>query len=230
MKSKKHLISQVIQKRRRGFSIGDISKTMRLSKSTVSIWCKNVVMNTSARKNIHDNWIIRTKNGRVKGTESNKQKKLLRIQNEYSVAKDMIGTISHRDVLMVCMALYWAEGSKKETGTGFNFINSDQHMIFLIYRWLTRTMNISKEVIRLNLAINQQHRNRETEILKFWSNLLDFPLDNFTKTTFIKTPYRRTYTNHSSYFGMIRIRVLKSAWLRRRILGMIHTYNKNLPA
>lgn len=134
------------------------------------------------------------------------------------------GNINERDLLILGIGLYWAEGSKKETGSGFNFINSDPQMIKIVYDWLLQIMDIPKNQIIINLVINISHKEREGEILNFWSNLLNFKLVDFGNTIFIKAPHRRRYNNHSNYFGMIRIKVKSSSWLRRRILGMIKVF------
>jgi hypothetical protein len=142
----------------------------------------------------------------------------------------MIGVLSQRDLLITGMALYWAEGSKKETGSGFSFINSDPIMIKSMYKWLIDIMHIKENELIINLAINISHKKREIEILKFWLNLLDYKLEDFGNTNFIKTKHLRLYNNHSNYFGMLRIKVKSSAWLRRRILGMIKVFNENMLA
>ena len=57
--------------------------------------------------------------------------------------------------------------------------NSDLTMIKLMYKWLIVEMNIKKIDMIMNLAINVSHKNRENEILKYWSNLLDYKLEDF---------------------------------------------------
>lgn len=227
MNSKKHLLDKVIKDRKSGMTFGEISRKYEISKSTVSLWCKDLKLNNEVKKLIKDNWLKNTKNARIKGSLTNKKKRTDSIEKEYFKAKEMIGRISERDLMIMGVGLYWAEGSKKETGSGFSFINSDQIMIKLIYEWLFKIMNIRKEQLTINLAINMVHKGREQEILKFWSNLLDFPVGDFGNTTFIKTNLLRRYDNHSNYYGMLRIKVKSSSWLRRRILGMIKVFNEN---
>jgi len=91
-------------------------------------------------------------------------------------------------------------------------------------------MHIGKSQLIINLAINISHKERETEILKFWSNLLDYDLKDFRNTIFIRTAHKKSYANHLNYYGMLRIKVKSSAWLRRRILGMIRVVNEKMSA
>ena len=229
MNSKRYLSVKVIADRRLGMSLGDLSRKYKISKSTASIWCADMKLSVKAKSLIRENWFKNTISARYRGNLKNKQKRIDRIEMENKIAKQEIGILTNRDLLIMGVALYWAEGSKKETGSGFSFINSDHLMIKKVYVWLLNSMNISKDQLIINLAINVIHKERELKILKFWSNLLDFPVEDFGNTTFIKTPHLRVYSNHDNYFGMLRIKVRSSAWLRRRILGMIKVFKEELP-
>ena len=229
MNTKKHIFSKVVSDRKSGLSLGEISRKHKLAKSTVSLWCKNIKLSKEAERLIKENWLRNTSSARAKGTITNKQKRIERIRNEYDRAREIIGYVTRRDLFIVGVALYWAEGSKKETGSGFSFINSDPKMVHLIFKWLVDIMDVKKDELIINLAINISHKEREEVILKYWSNLLDYNLNDFGNTTFIKTAHLRSYNNHIEYFGMIRIKVKSSAWLRRRVLGMIKVINEQLP-
>ncbi len=227
--AKIHILSKVIEERRLGVSLSDLSKKYKVAKSTVSLWCKDVQISEEAKGIIKGKWLKDTTEARNKGTQANRDKRIKSIQGEYIKAKEIIGQISDRDLLIMGIGLYWAEGSKKETGSGFSFINSDHLMVLLIYKWLMGIMKIRKDELIINLSINASHKERELEILKFWSKLLDFPLGNFGNTTFIKVPHLKQYNNHTDYFGMLRIKVRSSAWLRRRVLGMIKVFTEQTP-
>lgn len=211
-------------------SLAEIAKKYSISKSTVSLWCKNLKLSKAAEKLIQENWLRKTTSARAKGALKNKQKRIDSIEREYISAKEIIGNLSSRDLLIMGLGLYWAEGSKKETGAGFSFINSDFLMVKLMHDWLIKIMNIKQEQLTINLAINISHKEREGEILKFWSNLLDFNIEDFGNTTFIKTAHLRIYNNHANYFGMLRIKVKSSSWLRRRIVGMIKVFGEKMSA
>lgn len=212
----------VIKKRMSGKSLLYLSKKFNISKSTASLWCRNVALSTKALKLIKQRWIESTKLNRQRGVYINKFNKFQRIKNEQKISKQIIKKISNRDLLIIGVSLYWAEGSKKETGAGFSFINSDPDMVKIMYKWLVDLMYIKKEELIINVAINIIHKNRINKVLNFWSKMLDLPVSSFGKTIFIKTPLKRVYANHNSYYGMLRIKVKKSSWLRRRIIGMIN--------
>jgi hypothetical protein len=224
MSTKVYLYDKVINERRTGVSLLNLSKKYNLSKSTVSLWCKDIKISEAAKRRINNDWIESNKISRNKAITINKNRRKESIRKEYEKAKEIIGDINNRDLLILGMGLYWAEGSKKEDGGGFIFINSDPLMIRIMCKWLFEIIGVKKTDLTINLAINISHQNREKDILNFWSNLLDFEIEDFGSTTFIKTSYKRKYSNHDNYFGMLRIKVKASSWLRRRILGMIKTF------
>ncbi len=227
MISKNHKKDDVIRDRKLGMSLNDLSKKYILAKSTVSLWCRNVKLSSKTIELMRQQWFDKTRESRIKGTEIIKRKKLTRIKEENIEAVKILGKLTQRDLFVIGVGLYWAEGSKKEDGSGFSFINSDPYMVKLMISWLNQAMGIDKSQLIIHLVINAIHKGREGKILKFWSNLLDFKLGDFGNTTFIKTPYKRTYSNDKDYYGMVRIKVRSSSWLRRRILGMIKVFSEN---
>jgi len=221
MYSKRHLYNQVSALRKYGLNLSEIASRFHLAKSTVSMWCKEIKLSETQKKIIKDNWLLSTIHARLKGSKSNRDKKIRRVEEEERIARQMISNLSQRDTLIAGISLYWAEGSKKDTGEGFNFINSDPNMIKFMFSWLKIQMKVPIEKIRINVCINISHNKRIDEILSFWSNLLHFPIEKFSNTIYIRVPHKKVYENEKSYYGMIRIKVFGSSWLRRRINGMI---------
>ena len=228
MSSKKHLLEKVISDRKLGMSLGDISRKYSISKSTVSLWCKDMKLSKKIKDLIFKEWLRKTNDSRSRGTLKIKQKRIDSLERERVYAKEMVGNITDRDLMVMGIGLYWAEGSKKETGAGFSFINSDPIMVKMMYKWLSQVVKVKREQLIINLVINISHKQREAHILKFWSNLLDFPMKDFGNTTFIKVKNLKVYNNHSDYYGMLRVKVRSSSWLRRRILGMIGVFKDTL--
>lgn len=122
---------------------------------------------------------------------------------------------------MIGLALYWAEGSKADSSSGFIFVNSDPIMIKLMFLWLTKIMNVNKSDIYGQISINSIHKNREDQVLIFWSNLLDLPKSQFNRTYFMKVVQKKVYKNHDHYYGVFRLGVRKSSYIKYLVLEMI---------
>jgi hypothetical protein len=225
--SKFDLKPEAFYLRKKGISYGEIAKRLCLSKSTISLWCSDILLTEKQEKNLKNKIIRSGMNGRLLGAQKNKNKKLLEIREAEIWAKEKIGKISTKELLIANVALYWAEGSKK-SNTGFIFVNSDPDMILFIYNWLMVDMNISKEDFSPRVSINISHKDRVMNILKYWSNLLDLPVSSFGNPYFINTTQKKRYQNHDSYYGVLRLRLKKSTNFRYKILALIGQLKSNL--
>ena len=89
--------------------------------------------------------------GRIIGANANKRKKEERIDFYNKSAKKDVGIISRRELFMVGVALYWAEGSKTDK---FSFSNSDPDMILfcvcgLRWLWALKRRNLCQEFLSM---------------------------------------------------------------------------------
>src|SRR6185436_5700534 len=111
---------------------------------------------------------------------------------------------------------------KSELNThGFLFVNSDPVMIKFVYLWLTKYLKIQKGLIRPNISINEMHKPRIKKVLKFWAKLLGLPASQFGNPHYVKTVQKKVYENYNSYYGILRLKVRRSAQLRYKVLSLI---------
>ncbi|PIQ91979.1 MAG: hypothetical protein COV70_01600 [Parcubacteria group bacterium CG11_big_fil_rev_8_21_14_0_20_39_22] len=216
----------------KGKSLAYIAKFLLVSKSSVSIWCRDVVLTEVQQKVLADKGADGRYKGRMLGAEMNREKKRKNISESKRWAKEVFYKFSERDMLIAGISLYWAEGSKTETTSGFLFVNSDPAMIKFMHDWLIDVMGIEKERIKPRLAINEIHEPRIGQVLKFWSDLLGVPIGKFKKPWYIKTKQKKIYSNYDSYFGVLRLGVEKSGKLKYKMLSLIEIIRdyKKLPA
>lgn len=157
--------------------------------------------------------------GRLIGAEINRNKKINAQESVYKEAVENLKNISKNDLLLIGVALFWAEGNK--TGSKFIFSNSDPQMLQLIIRWLTLCFSANKEDIFISIQINHVHVKRKREILKYWSNTLLIDKNNIRGPYFIKIKNKKIYDNAKKYYGVVKIQVKKSSLLQYQILGYI---------
>lgn len=210
---------KAISLRKRGESVKDIAIKLSLSKSTVSIWCRDIVLTAKQYKNLKNKMVKAGHAGRIKGANVNKQKRIDAVSEGLISGKKRVGEFASRDLLIAGIALYWAEGSKKDNK--FAFSNSDPRMIILMCRWLEEFFSLKKEDLMPRIFINESHKYRLDKVLTFWSSLLKLPSVQFGKPTLLKINSRKVYSNKDSYFGVLSLRVRKSSQLKYDILGMI---------
>ena len=219
--SKFELKSEAYRLRTNFFSIGKIAHTLNLSKSTVSLWCSEMKLPIRIQNKLEKEMILAGHLGRLKGAETNRDKKISSILEAKKWAEKQLGSLSSRELFIACIALYWAEGSKTESTTGFVFINSDPKMIFFVYKWLLGSKLVYKEDIKPRLSINIIHKPRIKKVLNFWSNLLELPVTQFGNVFYVKTSSKKVYSNHDDYYGVLRLGLRRSTNLKYRILALI---------
>jgi predicted transcriptional regulator len=211
--------------RRKGMSIKDISKTLHVSRSSVSVWCSNILLTKKQEESLREKMISAGHKGRLLGAEKQKKKREEIIQKYKEEGLKNIQDIDSRDLLMIGIGLYLGEGNK--TGNKFQFTNSNPDIICIMLLWLTKIFKIKKSHIVLNVLINGIHVKRELRVRRFWSQITNIPEKQFNKTIFIKSKNKKMYENFSNHFGTLVIRVRKSSLLQYKILGLCHASIKN---
>ena len=214
--------------RRSGNSILTIARKLSVSKSTVSLWCREIALNDTQIKNLKENQKSASLKGRLIGAEVNKKKRLEAITSSYYYGHKTIGIISSRERTLIATALYWSEGSKSESTTGFQFINSDPDMIILMKNFLVSDMGVLQDDIVCAIQINEIHKDRIKKVLIFWKNLLDLNDEQIRKPYFVKTKVAKVYENHDTYYGVCRLIVRKSTMLKYKMLGLIKAIKNDI--
>lgn len=212
--------NKAIKLRTEGKSLGEISNFLKISKSTASRWCKNIIISEKIKSNLEEKRKEQSKKALmiINKKRANKTKKELVYY--YAKGKEDIKNINKRDLLIAGISLYWGEGYKKGNNE-FGITNSDPKIICLIMKWLKDIYLIKKEDLILRVSINKIHKHRLEDILDYWSDTTKIPKTQFTKTSFIKSKTKKEFADPNNYFGTLRIKVRKGRMLRERILGSI---------
>jgi len=178
--------------RKEGYSYEEISKKLGVAKSTISLWCRDILLTPAQIQRLiehsHSNWQY--------AIENRKRKKQERIKAIIENAIKEIKKLNKKELKLVGTALYWAEGDKKQDRVSLS--NSDYKMIALMMRFFREICKIPEDRFRARLYIHIQemhHLNRsEDEAKTFWSRLTGIPKSQFQKTGFYlnkKTNYKR---------------------------------------
>lgn len=212
--------------RSQGLSLNEIGKELGVSKSTLSLWCRDIALTKSQVTSLEKRAQIKNYKGALKGALTNHLKSQLVINQEKQKAQEFFGKISKREICFIGTALYWAEGNK--TGRTFGVVNSDPLVILISMRWLSVEFDIKIDNYLPRLFINENHKNREVEIKKYWSNVTKIPVSQFRNTIFIKSVHKKVFPNPSSYIGVMHLRVKKSSQILYRTLGQVQVIKDSL--
>lgn len=207
--------------RARGLSIKEIEKKLKVSRSSVSLWVRNIKLTKKQIKRLY----VNKKTGSLKGSYIAAMNK---IRRKKELTKTMIksgekevGNISNRDKFVAGIAMYFAEGTKNSNNVSFS--NSDPRAIKFMADWFRKICKVQNEKIRCDLYI---HDNLdEIKAKEYWSNLIRVPLEQFRKSYIVKNNTNRLRKVKHIY-GVFRITV-SDANLNRKIMGWVSGLFKN---
>jgi len=165
--------SYAISLRKSGLSFSQIKEKVDVSKSTLSLWLKDLPL---TRKQIND---LRSLSPRriERFRNTMKKKRDLEEGKVFLKTKAELGAFSRRDVLIAGIFLYWGEGMKTAPCT-VSLSNSDPDAVKFFVRWLNQ-LGVSNDRLKVVLHLyKDMDINREVQ---FWSDYLNIPIDRFRK-------------------------------------------------
>jgi AcrR family transcriptional regulator len=161
---------QARQLRRGGLPLAEIAARLGVSKSSVSLWVRDVEFTP----------VVRAPRGRRRAPNALQRRKQAEIDRLVEEGRARIGRLSEREFLVAGVALYAGEGSKQ--GGRVRFVNSDPRMVVFFCSWLRHFYEIDESRLRLALYLHQGLDLAAA--MAYWSALTGVPESQFTK------PYR----------------------------------------
>jgi hypothetical protein len=163
--------------RAQGWTIKEIEAELGVSRSSVSIWVRDVHVDPEV-------WAERVRKRRNYGWEKRREtfdrRRALEAARDVEDARTRLGVISDRDLFIAGIALYAGEGSKRRGSVSFP--NSDPRMIVLFLAFLRRFFAIDEARFRVRIYL---HEGLDLDAATtFWSDVTAIPPAQFRK------PYR----------------------------------------
>lgn len=218
-KSRERLLARGL--RRKGESIREIARKVSVASSTVSLWCRDIILTNVQLEELVRRDRRGAARGRMVAAELAKKRKNERVSFNKNVGFERIRKVSNRELFLIGIALYWAEGSKGVRSERFVFVNSDPKMILIMIRWLKECMNVNSEDIVCRVGINEAHQTRIGEVESHWSDITGIPLTQFKRASFKKVANKKIYENFYEHYGTLDLLVRKCTKLFYEILGSI---------
>lgn len=205
--------------RKNGKSIGNIARLLKVAKSSVSLWCEDIFLSELQKSRLFKANVQAVKKGSLIANENKKRERLTRVMFYKSIGIKKIGKLSKRELFLVGVALYWAEGGKNQRKVVF--INSDPRMILLWMNWIIVCVNIPKERLTCRVEINEVYKDRLAIMENYWSKLTGISIIQFRKASLKHSLVKKIYEDNSSYHGSLQITVKRGTNLNYEILGYI---------
>ena len=151
-----------------GMTLVEIAAALEVSKSSVSLWVRDVEFEPRPRR----------RSPRHERPHPQHLAKLAEIAEMNRLGIARIGELSDDAFLVAGAALYAGEGAKRDSEV--KFTNSDPRMIAFFCAWLRHFFEIDESRLRMRLYL---HKGLDLEAaLEFWSQLTGIPKTQFHKT------------------------------------------------
>jgi Homeodomain-like domain len=191
--------------RRTGLPLAEIAARLGVSKSSVSVWVRDVAFEP----------LPRATRGRRREPNALQRRRQAEIDRLLAEGRARIGRLSEREFLVAGVALYAGEGSKGDRR--LCFANSDPRMIFFYCCWLRRFFEIDESRLRVHLYL---HEGLDLEAtIAYWSALTAIPASQFGK------PYRAVpdpSIRHAKHVhGCVTVSYSCSV-THRSVMGLVH--------
>ncbi|GAB3173877.1 hypothetical protein [Streptomyces incanus] len=200
--------------RLQGWTYDRIQVELGCSKSSISLWVRDLPK-PERKRTLGESAAIARRGWEAKLRIRDEER-----QNTKEAAKRAVGNLTSRELFLVGVGLYWAEGSKDkpyDRRERVTFVNSDPGMIHVFLAWLD-LLGVERERLRFTVMIHENADVTGAEL--YWADLVDADRSAFLKTTLKKHNPKTVRKNvGDSYRGCLAIKVLKSADLYRRIEG-----------
>ncbi|MEV7544966.1 hypothetical protein [Streptomyces sp. NPDC089915] len=198
--------------RLQGMTYDQIQLELGCSKSSISLWVRDLPKPERRASPLGTN-MERAQQGRREAHDRRKAA----YETTRTAAREAVGTITERELFLIGIALYWAEGAKARPHHQVKFVNSDPDMIRTFLAWL-RMMGVTDDRLRFTLQIHETADVIASE--EYWAEVVGLDASHFGKTTLKRhNPLTNRKNTGDGYHGCLAVRVLKGADLHRRIEG-----------
>jgi hypothetical protein len=164
---------KVLKMRLSGMSYSQIRAVVKVSKSTLSLWLKDMSLSPERIRELRDFSAVRIE--KCRNTKA--KKKQDRLATVFKKVSIDIGKLSDREIFLCGLFLYWGEGTKtSESVTALT--NTNPSMIKFFINWYG-VLGVEKSRLKFRLQLYADMDIQEETL--FWASSLDIPLVQFSK-------------------------------------------------
>ncbi|KKP47216.1 MAG: hypothetical protein UR39_C0005G0029 [Candidatus Woesebacteria bacterium GW2011_GWA1_33_30] len=203
--------------RSNGLSYGEIQKRVKVSKDTLSRWCRDVILSPEQINRLVQNKLNGATKGRMIGAKKQQKERIERTKRLFESGKSKIGRLTKRDRFMAGIGLYIGDGGKNDQR--FGFANSDPNTIKFMTNWLIEFYDISPNKMAGQIWIHDNLDEKKAR--KYWSVLTKIPEKRIYKSYIAKNKIgSKKIRKQVHKFGVFTLLYL-STKTQREILGLM---------
>ena len=210
-----------------GRSYSEIQKLLGIPKSTLSTWFTDLELPEKAKERLDQRAYQKSIAAILKHNRAQTHIAQQNARSTRNDAKADIRQLTERDIFMLGVSLYWAEGYKRpimhngkiKTCHPVSLSNSDPGLTKIYLRFLRKTCNVPEEKITGEIRVYEHHN--EAHLLNFWNKTTDIHFNRLkTIKNGVSISSQRIRPFNILPYGTIQIRV-NSTQLYHKIMGWI---------
>ncbi|MER5217256.1 hypothetical protein ABT063_43725 [Streptomyces sp. NPDC002838] len=213
-RAKDDLRERARELRRQGWTYNRIQAELGCSKSSVSLWVRDLPHPEPKCTPEEQRARMNAGLARLRASQDRER------QATKEAAAADIGKLSDRELFLLGVGLYWAEGTKDKPHArreSVEFVNSDPGMISVFLAWLD-LLEVGRDRLHCRLMIHETADIDAAE--RYWTDLVGIDRSALGKTTLKKhNPTTVRKNTGDAYRGCFCIKVRQGADLYRRIEG-----------
>jgi transposase-like protein len=204
--------------RREGESIKEIARCLGVSKSSVSLWVRDIELTSEQHAALQARNALHERQVRARRASAEKYRTLRRT---YQGDGRLRAQANDPLYAAGCM-LYWAEGDKCRNSV--RMANSDSEVLRFFARFLRSCFGVENEAFRVSCNLFADHVARQREIENFWLGTLELPRACLRKSMVNRySPASQRKRRNMLPYGTCKLAV-HSTELLHTIYGSIQEY------
>lgn len=183
--------NKAFQLRKQGKSYREIKKILNISKSTISIWFRDVKWSKQIKDKLTKKNTASLSGRMKKMAKKAQEKRLLLYKEKREQAVKSYQKFKKDPLFIAGLMIYWGEGDSKLENGMIRVANSNPVMIRLFNQFLKKYFPEISQRAKVYLILYPDLDDNKCK--KHWSRIVGIPLDKFFKSQYIKghSPYRR---------------------------------------
>ena len=202
--------------RKNGESYNLISKKLNIPKSTLSSWFAHQQWSGEIKNNLNLLRLRKSSENLIKAnlTRTNNQKE--KRMDYLREAQIEFNKLISNPLFLVGLSIYWGEGDKTDNGR-VAVINTDPELLNTVVKFYRECLGIPDDKLRIGLFIYEDID--QNIAVKFWSDKLKIPKQQFIKIQKLKSRSRLTKNKIrfgicSLYFSSTKFSIKIHEWIR----------------
>lgn len=205
--------------RKKGKSYQEIANLLKISKSTVALWLKDVKWSQELKQRLieksrADSKIRMTRLSAARKADFDKQY----LEAEKEAAKEF-AKLKENKLFITAVSLYWGEGDKVFKNGIVRISNIDEKVLKVFNDFLQQICLVDTEKIRAGILLYPDLDSKKC--LKFWSKEIKISEDKFFKSTIIQGRHKTKRLGNG-----VCIVSVHSKYLKKKILTWLELFRK----